>query len=119
MDRELRQGELITDLIQYIYQPTSELADVTAHPLVIVLSQDCDLLWDFEQRIKGGQGNLNGVLVYEVHVASEFKGTLPGGDIWRRLIQNKDERYHFLEAVPPALDRVGQGLPEGGCTWRE
>ena len=26
--------------------------------------------------------------------------------------QNRDERYHFLEAVPAALDACSQGLPD-------
>ncbi len=35
-----------------------------------------------------------------------------GRDIFKRIRQNKDDRYHFLEAIPPELDRQRQGLPQ-------
>lgn len=114
LDRELRQGEIITGLSQYAPDFTSgELEIVTTeHPYSVVLSQDCDLLWDFEAREKGDPPLLNGVLLYELWAGSEKSARLPGSDVWKRIKQNKDDRYHFLEAVPAALDLPGLGLPE-------
>src|SRR6266498_3436798 len=40
------------------------------------------------------------------------KAQVAGKDVWKRLQQNKDERYQFLERVPPELDALGQGMPE-------
>jgi hypothetical protein len=50
MAREIRQAEIITDLAQYTYDP-EEGAVETLHKFAIVLSQDCDLLWDYEAAV--------------------------------------------------------------------
>jgi hypothetical protein len=42
----------------------------------------------------------------------------PGKDIWKRIIQNKDERYQCLEAVPPAQDLTREGIPSLGCDFK-
>src|SRR5262249_16344710 len=76
------------------------------------LSQDCDLLWDYEAVAKAEPTELNGVLIYELEPAEKAREKIRGKDIWKRMRQNKDERYHFLEAVPPALDLCGEGLPD-------
>lgn len=111
--RELRQCEIISDVVQYVYRPAEGAADAIRHPLVIVMSQDCDLLWDYESQSQPDKHpNLNGILLYELHPAAEYRGRVPGSDVWRRVLQNKDDRYHFLEAVPPAKDLLGQGFPE-------
>jgi hypothetical protein len=75
-------------------------------------SQDCDLLWDREAREQGNAGEPNGLLVFEAESALDYRKKLPPGkDIWGRIVQNKDERYHYLEEVPPELDLVGGGVP--------
>jgi hypothetical protein len=33
------------------------------------------------------------------------------GISWQPVIQNNNERFHFLADVPAALDHLGQGLP--------
>jgi hypothetical protein len=112
LDRELRQAEIITGLRQYSYDPVAGEGVEVPHPYVIVLSQDCDLLWDFEARGKQEPPHLNGVLLLEIWLGSEKGSRLPGSDVWKRIKQNKDDRYHFLEAAPPTLDLVNSGLPE-------
>jgi hypothetical protein len=111
MAREIRQAEIITDLAQYTYDP-EEGAVETLHKFAIVLSQDCDLLWDYEAAAKSEPAELNGVLVYELETAEDARTKINGRDIWKRMRQNKDERYHFLELVPATLDLLGQGLPD-------
>lgn len=82
------------------------------HYFAIILSQGCDLLWDYEAAAKGESAELNGVLVYELEPAEKARAKIKGKDIWKRIRQNKDERYHFLEAAPAALDLCREGLPD-------
>jgi hypothetical protein len=61
LSRELRQSEIITNLYQFTYDVIAREAVQTLHTYAIVLSQDCDLLWDFEAKIGNGRRDLNGV----------------------------------------------------------
>ena len=93
-------------------------------PYVIILTQDCDLQWDFEQRwsknkISNNQNKwLLSVLVaplYNVeHVyngehLSELNMTMQkierGGTTGRYLIQNQNPRYHYIK-FPNNVDIV-------------
>ena len=47
---ELRQGEIISGLAQYFYDPKNSEVERIVHPFSVILSQDCDLLRDFESR---------------------------------------------------------------------
>jgi len=111
ISNELRQGEILTGVVQYIYDPTKEGFDIIERPYVVILTQDCDLLWDFEARTKGEDRDLIGVLLYEAEPARNVRTTIGGRDIWKRIIQNKDERYHLLEEVPSQFDAHNEGLP--------
>ncbi len=119
----LRQGELLGPVWQYTVEaPASSLPD-DAHPtierlkhgLVIVLAPDCDLHWDFEKirsveesaaegdpaREHENRSSLPWVLLVDVHEEADIKTRLPpGGDLWRRIKQNQDERYHCFDGAP-------------------
>lgn len=90
------------------------------HPYCIVVSQDCDLDQDFHARQdEGASSPLPNVLLCEASTATELKGIVPAGrDIWKRIIQNKDERYQFLQATAPEQDAANEGLPELGIDFR-
>lgn len=110
---ELRQGEILSDIVQYLRDPAGgdQLAMIEQqHALVIVASQDCDLLWDHEAHLRAEPRQVNSVLLYEVQPADGALAALAGGDIRKRVKNNKDERYHVLQRVPPALDAAGLGL---------
>jgi hypothetical protein len=112
LDKEFRQSEIVSRVAQYDYDGGTGRISEVYHQYVIVANQDCDLLWDREARDQGKPGDLNGLIVYEAEPAFDMKAKLAQGrDIWARVIQNKDERYHYLEAVPAELDLVGQGIP--------
>ena len=132
----LRQGEIITGLVQTRLAldtlGSQELAiDQITHPFSIVLSQDCDLLHDWggrsvllqdagnEQRIKEVQQRLlPAVLFAEMTTAETLRGGVSGSDIWKRIRQNKDERYQFLEGVRGEEEALGKGLPELGIDFK-
>jgi hypothetical protein len=50
--------------------------------------------------------------VYECEHALEKKPKLPGGDIFRRIGDTREERYHLLESIPQNLDKSGIGIPD-------
>lgn len=109
---EFRQGEIVSDLVQNIYSPASGELIEQAHPFVIIASQDCDLLQDYNRTIAGGESDLNSILCYEARVATEVRTTVAGSDVWKRVVQNNDERYHALQAPPPVADAQEAGLPD-------
>ncbi|MCW5714551.1 MAG: hypothetical protein KIT43_08585 [Bauldia sp.] len=111
LDAEPRQSEIVTGIAQHIFDPVSGRVDVLRHNYAVILSQDCDLLQDYNTRQKGEQSDLNSVLVFEAEPWSKVKTLVSGRDIWKPLGQNKNERYHLLEEVPAACDCAGEGLP--------
>lgn len=109
---ELRQGEIISNVAQYIYDPISGRASEVYIPYVVVVSPDCDILRDYEASAKGGTGGLNGLLLYEAEVATTARSNPQmNGSIWKRIVQNNDERFQYLEAAPATLDLVHKGVP--------
>lgn len=122
----LRQGELISNIVQATQTLATIGGDAATlteirHPLAIVLTQDCDLENDFAAR--GGADAkpppLPNILFCEVTTADALKGALPPGkDIWKRITQNKDERYHCLELVPPDQDATAEGLAASGIDFK-
>lgn len=142
----LRQGEIITGLVR-VRQSLDSIGsqdigvDEVTHPYLIVMTQDCDLAQDADARevqakAKRDHSLLNdpefkkklenapklrieNVLFCEAMSTSDMKASVPPGkDIWKRIIQNKDERYQCLEAVPAEQDLGGQGIPSLGCDFK-
>jgi len=129
-DGALRQGEIITGLVHARLDiETVEAGEARwiaeTHPYAITLSQDCDLDQDWKSQPSADKPNsaarpLSSVLFAQVHEAIDLKGR--GGlnsELWKRVRQNKDERFHFLEAVSPENDAVGIGLPEMGIDFKQ
>jgi len=124
-DESLRQGEIITDLIQYRIDPET-LRDTLSgtgetgvqpiqQPFAVVMTQDCDVIHDygFRQTGKGPGKRLPNLLFCEMANAQ----TLFGSDSmsereWQQVVRNKNERYQFLERVPGEADAATEGLPE-------
>ena len=145
-DERLRQGEILTGLVR-VRQSLDSIGaldvsvDEVTHPFLIVMTQDCDLAQDAEARkaqasaandqsllndpeFKRKFGNapklmIENVLFCEAMPTSDMKIIVPPGkDIWKRIIQNKDERYQCLESVPSAHDLAGEGVPSLGCDFK-
>jgi hypothetical protein len=104
---------------QSLHAPEPELETIT-HPQCIVISQDCDLEQDFKVRQNNPEASpLPNVLLCQVSFADDLRGNVaPGKDIWKRIIQNKDERYQFLRAVPALQDAANEGLDDLGIDLR-
>jgi hypothetical protein len=134
----LHQGEILSSLKQYAVVPESlDSTDgvrfkITAHPIVIILSQDCDLIqqFNFRNRPASARGTpeeeigrqlreLSAVLLCEVYDASHLKArNLLNTNEWKRVKQNKDDRYQYLHDVEPDEDLVGEGFSELGIDFR-
>jgi len=121
----LRQGELLTDL----KQPLLTLESVGTehprvrfenHPFAIVLSQDCDLSQDWRRAQEPDLQlrQLPAVLFAQAQAVTTLRNEIKKTEHWQRLVLNKDERYHFLEAVPKDIDALGIGLPELGIDFK-
>ena len=118
----LKQAELISNLPQFILSPTSfnsqdeKVLNERTHKWAIILTQDCDLEWDFKTRNEqSGDENklIPSVLICEVTTAQELKsGPSMNSEIWKLVRQNKNERYQFLQSIKISEDLQNEGVPE-------
>ena len=135
----LRQGELLGPVWEH--QATSPASEHPAgaalpyisvqHSFVMVISQDCDLLWDFNARFESDQSKrdlhpeIDGiddhpscvphVLLCDTFAHDDIRPRIKGSDIWKRIRGNQDERYHRFDSAPVILaaddgteDQVGE-----------
>jgi hypothetical protein len=118
----LRQGEFLTDVWRQFQLDVAAIGtgattiSPVRHRFVVVMTQDCDLDQDFRVRSEGKVNDklLPGILFCEVATAQEVFGRIrqTNPKLWERIKINKDERFHFLQKVEPACDRLHEGLPE-------
>lgn len=106
----LKQGEIISDLVEFKLQ-TSEAKSVKdvykaakfdpiTHPYVIVVSQDCDLDWDYKARAERASEDklLTHILFCALFPLDEVRSRSGlKSELWKRVMQNQDERYHHLD----------------------
>jgi hypothetical protein len=123
----LCQGEILSTLIQpYLDLERSWLVtnslQVTRkrHDYVVILTQDCDLEQDFKVRARDEENDklIPNVLCCEVVEANRLSANIESSKIWKRIRQNNDERYHFLQKADPEQDALRQGLPEMGIDFK-
>jgi len=120
----LRQGEILTGVVQYkpvvieLMQEEQELSfDAILHPYAIVVTQDCDLDWDYRARqTTNSQPSklLNSVILCEIATAREIRDTADdmNSAAWKLVVSHRHERYYFFEKIPPACETEQEGLPE-------
>lgn len=117
----LRQGEILSDVGRFRLDPLTLTEQqpsfqLVSCPYAIVLTQDCDLDWDFNARVPDGKPEklLPEVLLCKLPRAEEIKNQTKdlGSKGWERIRQNNDPRYHFLQMVDAGCDANQFGLPE-------
>lgn len=107
----LRQGELLSNVthikidISTIEQESPDL-EVIIKDYVVVLTQECDLLQDYNKRQEGQQSDLQSILFCEARLITEMPSTV-SKDKFR---QNEVQRYHFLSSLPQCADNEGLGI---------
>jgi len=115
------QGEILSNLVERQVARTTgnEFGfQELEHPYAVILSQDCDLEQDARVRqdptlddFKKRNGQLLHVLLVAASEFSRAHGSFAGSDVRKRVKQNKDERFHYLSAVPPEADKTKVGIP--------
>jgi len=85
----------------------------------VVITQDCDLERHWEARDGERNSGLLSILVLPAYPVAELKGKVPTGkDIWKRISQNKDERYHCLESCKLGIGEMTDEVPSLGLDFR-
>ncbi|MGO9254917.1 MAG: hypothetical protein ACLQU1_01235 [Bryobacteraceae bacterium] len=121
----LRQGEILSNVVQVHLRIDSLTPGVDEavfeeriHPFALILTQDCDLDWDFKARQSSTDENrrelkiVPNTLFCELMANETLRPRIGGSDLWRRISQNQDERYHAFPAIPAEHERVAQGIPQ-------
>jgi hypothetical protein len=121
----LAQAEILSDLIfahlELSSLGTSQIRIFTKqHPLAIILTQGCELEQDFKARRRQVPEDklVPCILFCELNLASQMRDPKMSSNIWNRISQNNDERYHFFQAVDQDQDTQGEGLPELGVDFK-
>jgi len=122
INTSLRQGEILTNLVQYtpvisgVSLDSEELLfDPIICPYAIVVTQDCDLDWDYKAR---GNNNtpisklLNSVILCEIGTAEKIRNTEMNGPEWNLVKTQRHERFYFFEKIPVECELQQVGLPE-------
>ena len=132
-EEAFHQGEILSSVVQLYVLPESlprgmdglEFGEIV-HPYAVVLTQECDLDWDFKarstetiERCRNSKDEENkrqlklahDILLCEAFLEEEMRPKIRGSDIWKRIMGNQDERYHRIREVSPDLDLRGEGVP--------
>lgn len=124
LNRELRQSEILTNLVQHSFDSVTGENIFTPHDFCIILSQDCDLLNHYNQTMQDADGEagaqaflppvINGVLLFELQEmsAENLKALNKGRKDVRAMRQNEQPRFQTLDAVTANFDLETAGLPE-------
>jgi hypothetical protein len=136
-DGPLRQGEILSGIVQVRLKlsPDGNLPSQNepvefqrvSHRFALIVSQDCELDWDFKARnhvqFEGQEVSLEkvvpNVLFGRVVLADALRGDIKKTEFWKRIQQNKDERYHFLEKVAAECDLQQTGVPELSIDFKQ
>ncbi|MBE9009130.1 hypothetical protein IQ250_02800 [Pseudanabaenaceae cyanobacterium LEGE 13415] len=122
-DTSLRQGEILTNVVQYnpvaseLSLESEELTfEPVIHPYAIVVTQDCDLDWDYNARQNDAAQPsklLNSVVLCEIATAQEVRNSagMNSGE-WNLVKTQRHERFYFFERIPGECELEQEGLPE-------
>jgi len=111
-DGPLRQGEILSNVVQYVYDPVEDVTQGILHDYAILGAQDCDL-----ERAHEALGTdaepLNGALLFPCSPVPEGRANAGiNSKIWAHTKINANERYQVLQRVPENLDLQGAGVPD-------
>lgn len=108
----LRQAEILSDVIQYVYDPATEETVGKLHKFAVLASQECDLLRAHEAKEKSEPIPINCVLLFTANDADVGrKEAKLNSTLWSPTKQNSNERYQVLQACDIAADALGEGIP--------
>ncbi len=116
VDERLRQGEIVLNLLELPPSPSdtetlfneekSPPVIRSTHPIALIVTQDCDLYWDWKLRqspkevkkdIKDERKQLPHIHFCEMFMKEEIRWSRGfNRPLWERVISNQDERYHLF-----------------------
>jgi hypothetical protein len=117
-DGELRQGEIISDLICYVVEADPEnsgrvVTKGVPIPYAIIATPDCDLLQSFRALRDDKKERINGILFFEAEEADIARKRIPiSSGEWKEVKKSRLEGYHLLNDFQPGCDRSGQQIPD-------
>lgn len=114
----LRQGEIVSNIMWGEVMPEmgedgKDALSTSRARYAVVVSQDCDLLWDWEYRNCGGSEakKLLGIFFCEAGLADPVLEQQKSS-VWRSFVEgSRVERYHFLQECGPDFDTKREGFP--------
>ncbi len=118
VDKELRQGEIIAGLVNYVVKadPANAGKVITSGvqiPYSIAATPDCDLLHSFHAIRDGRPERINGVLFFEAEEAGSAKKKLNfGRKEWDLVRSNRWEGFHLLSGFQAECDTLGEQIPD-------
>lgn len=108
----LRQAEVLSDVIQYVYDPATEETVGNLHKYAVVASQECDLLRAHEVLGTDIPMPISGVLLFPASPSDAGrKEANLNNTLWNPTRRNANDRYQVLQACPAGSDALGEGLP--------
>jgi hypothetical protein len=135
----LRQGEILTSVVEIRLVEKASLegtlrTNLITHPYAVIVSQDCDLEQDYDVRkpidpdsasmeakeiSKRNAKLLPSILLCQAVSLVSLRGRGDFvSDLWKRVVQNDDPRYHSLEKCPSNADLNKSGLPALGIDFK-
>lgn len=117
-DGALRQGEIVSNLVEALIDLDKLNAEVPSflentHPYAVIVSQDCDLEWDWiaRDRNKMPGKRMVGILfcVAEPSSVAVQRLNYKQHDYVKT---NREERFQLLQRVEAESDLLGVGVPE-------
>ncbi len=119
----LHQGEILGEIWEHVprYPPIESQSgqsfpiDSVRYEFVVVMSPDCDLEWDFKARFPDQQSqeqlsspsdisdlpvSVSHVFLAKIYRREKIRSLIKGSDIWKRIENNQDERYHRFKESP-------------------
>ncbi|NJN20190.1 MAG: hypothetical protein HC812_02015 [Leptolyngbya sp. RL_3_1] len=101
--------------------------DILIHNYAIIVTQDCDLDWDYRERSKPSEKRnpgkmLNSISFCEVYAAQDIRydtNRIQNRKDWDKVPGNKNERFHFFEKISPECDRQSLGVPELASDFKQ
>ena len=119
----IRQGEILSNVVQLLANSSTlqesdgPSFEERVHPFALVLTQDCDLDWEFRTRDASTSAatrelkEVPNILLCEVFESAKFRPRIKGSDLWQRITRNQDERFQYIQACGASQDRLGEGFP--------
>jgi hypothetical protein len=127
----LRQCELVSGLVEPRVRPDGLhskerlIADFREHTLAIIMTQDCELEGDHRARNTDPvdlKKQIGTVVLCDVYPEDEVRSAARelglNSKAWKRVRQNREERFHYLQGVSKDEDAAGEGFAPLGVDFQ-